>query len=311
MFDPRRVTFKQLRALAAVAHRRSISGAAADLNVTPPAVSLQLRELEANAGVPLFERRADGMAPTQAAQEILVVHHRTEAALEACSEALSALAGVEIGRVAVGVISTAKYFAPRALAAFIRQHPRVELRLNVANRADTIAALDDFSLDFALMGRPPEGDQYEHIVIGDHPYVLIAPPAHPTARRRRLQLTDLADDTFLAREPGSGTRAMLQDMLMKNGMGPHIGMEIDSNETIKQAVMAGIGIALISAHTVSAEITDGRLAALDVAGTPLVRQWLLVKRRERRMSPATHALWQFLAAEAHNFLPDMAPPRDR
>ncbi|MEZ5921879.1 MAG: LysR family transcriptional regulator [Parvularculaceae bacterium] len=303
MFDPRRVTFKQLRALAAVANRGSVSQAAEDLNVTPPAVSLQLRELERNAGAPLFERRPEGMKPTQAARELLVVHRRTEAALSAAGEALSALSGVEIGKVSVGVISTAKYFAPRALAAFIKLHPKVEVRLNVANRADTIAALDDFSLDFALMGRPPDGDHFEYVTIGDHPHIMIAPPDHPLAARKRIKLADLADETFLLREEGSGTRSMLEELFAENRIIHRAGMEIGSNETIKQAVMAGIGVALISAHTVSAEIADGRLARLCVSGTPVMRKWLVVKRTERRLSPAGHALWDFLAREGARYLP--------
>jgi LysR family transcriptional regulator for metE and metH len=257
----------------------------------------------------LFERRAGAMAPTQTARELLVVHRRTEAALQACAEAFAAQSGVETGRIAVGVISTAKYFAPKALAAFLKQHPKIDLRLHVGNRESTIAVLEDYTLDFALMGRPPQGGHFEYLAIGDHPHVVIAPPDHRLAKRRRLLLSDLAGDNFLLREEGSGTRAMFQELLEQEKSNPRVGMEIDSNETIKQAVIAGIGVALISAHTVSAEIADGRLIVLPIVGTPIKRQWYIVKRTDRRLSPAADALWRHLAVDGASFLPTWKPAK--
>ncbi|MCG8442147.1 MAG: LysR family transcriptional regulator, partial [Caulobacterales bacterium] len=163
MFDPKRVTLKQLRALAAVHETGAISGAGGLLHVTPPAVSLQLRELEENAGMALLDRRPSGCAPTQAGRELLVIARRTEAGLAICAEALAALQGGDVGAADIGVVSTAKYFAPRALAAFIKKRPKIEVRLNVANREETINALASLSIDFALMGRPPEDDIYERV----------------------------------------------------------------------------------------------------------------------------------------------------
>lgn len=304
MFEPKRVTLKQMRALAAVAEAGSITAAAARLNVTPPAVSLQLRELEDNAGLPLLERRPDGMAVTQAGRELLVVQRRTEAGLRACRDALAALSGLEGGRVSVGVISTAKYFAPRALAAFIKERPKVDMRLLVANREETIAALESFDLDLAIMGRPPEGPDYERSTIGDHPHVIIAPPEHKFAQRKRLQMKDLAEETFLLREEGSGTRALTQQIFNRSRVHPRIGMEIGSNETIKQAVIAGIGVALISAHTVCAELKEGRLVELPVSGLPVIRKWYVVRRAERTLLPAAQALWDFLGKRGATFLPE-------
>lgn len=305
MFDHRRITFKHLRALAAIADKRSISAASHDLNVTASAVSLQLRDLEAIVGTPLIERRPEGMEPTQAGRELLVVQQRIENAFGACEEAISALKGLESGKISVGVISTAKYFAPEALAAFLREHPGIEMNLHVGNRHDTIAVLEDYSLDFAIMGRPPAGDHFESISIGPHPHIVVAPPQHPYANRQRLKLNKLDGETFLLREAGSGTRSMFRDLLSQNGMNPSSGMEFGSNETIKQAVIAGIGVALLSAHTVAAEIETGRLTKLNVVGTPVVREWFLVKRTDRRMSPAGWSLWEFLADRTESFLPDV------
>jgi LysR family transcriptional regulator for metE and metH len=301
-----RVTLKQLRALAAVVRKGSVSGAARVLNVTPPAVTLQMRLLEETAGMPLVERPGEGVRPTEGGRELLAAGARIEAALGECGEALEALAGMDGGRVSVGVVSTAKYFAPRALAAFAKAHPNVEIRLQVGNRAETISALRSFDLDFAVTGRPPGDFEVEKDVIGDHPHIIVGPPDHALARRKRIALADLGKEAFLVREQGSGTRLLMQRLFAEAGLSPEIGMEIGSNETIKQAVMAGLGIAFISAHTVSAEIEDGRLAALNVNGLPVVRQWFVVKQREKRLLPAAQALWSFLATSGVRFLPGIS-----
>jgi LysR family transcriptional regulator for metE and metH len=299
----RRVTLKQLRVLAEVVRTGSLTGAAEALAVTPPAVSLQLRQLEQTVGLELTERTGEGVRATEAGREVLATASRIEAALGDCLEALEAMRDLEAGRVTVGVISTAKYFAPRALAAFKQAHPRVELRLLIGNRRDMIAALEGFDLDIAVMGRPPQHFAVEQAVIGAHPHVIIAAPGHKLAGRHALPLAALAAETFLLREPGSGSRALLEGLLTEARLSPEIGMEIGSNETIKQAVMAGMGIALISAHTIAAEVQDGRLAVLDVRGLPLLREWYVVKRREKRLLPAAQALWTHLATAGSGFLP--------
>jgi LysR family transcriptional regulator for metE and metH len=174
----------------------------------------------------------------------------------------------------------------------------------VGNRQETVAAIEGFDLDLAVMGRPPEHFEIDRAVIGEHPHVVIAWPGHPLAGRHRLPLSTLAGETFLLREPGSGTRMLVQRMLAEAGLNPAVGMEIGSNETIKQAVMAGMGVAFISAHTIAAEVADGRLLVLDIAGLPIVREWFVVKRREKRLLPAARALWDHLATSGAAFLPD-------
>jgi LysR family transcriptional regulator, low CO2-responsive transcriptional regulator len=309
----RRVTLRQLRVLAAAVRSGTVTGAAGALGVTPPAASLQLRQLEETFQVALVERGADGVRPTDAGREVLAAAERIEAALAECADAIAALRGIERGRVAVGVISTAKYFAPRALAAFKRAHPNVEMRVLVGNRRETLDALEAFELDLAVMGRPPERFEVERAVLGDNPHVIIAPPDHAAVGRRRLPLEALAGDTFLLREAGSGTRLLVERLFAEAGQAPAAGVEIGSNETIKQAVMAGMGVALLSAHTVAAEARDGRLAVLDVEGLPVVRQWYVVKRREKRLLPAARALWDHLARDGGDYLPDVSAflPRGR
>lgn len=301
-----RVTFKQLRALDAAVRMGTISKAAQALGVTPPAVTMQMQALEESAGLPLLEKTEMGLRPTDAGAIVLDTAHRCEAALEDCSDALEALKGAGGGHVTVGVVSTAKYFAPRVLAAFSNAHPNVEMRLSVGNRSETINALRDYELDFAIMGRPPESFEVDQAVIGDHPHVIVAPPDHPMAGKRRIAISKLADETFLLREEGSGTRILMQRLFAEVGLNPNMGMEIGSNETIKQAVMAGLGIALISAHTVAAEVDEGRLVVLDVSGLPVLRQWFVVRRRDRDLMPSSQALWDFLAAKCADFLPDLS-----
>jgi DNA-binding transcriptional LysR family regulator len=297
------VTRRQLRALAAVVETGSISQAAERLNVTPPAVSLQMRQLEMAAGLPLLERAKAGMRPTDAGRIVLRAAGTVEAALAAAAEEIAALSGIERGRVTVGVVSTAKYFAPRALAIFSKEHPGVDVRLMVGNRDMVLTALRDFTVDFAVAGRPPEDMAIDRAAIGNNPHIIIGPPDHPLAGRRKIPLARFAGETFLLREEGSGTRMLMERLFAESGLSPNIGMEIGSNETIKQAVMAGLGVALISAHTVAAELEDGRLVSFDVPGLPIVRQWYVTKRTERQLLPAAQALWTFFEQRSGEFLP--------
>ncbi|HYZ31188.1 MAG TPA: LysR family transcriptional regulator [Crenalkalicoccus sp.] len=300
----RNTSLRQLRALGAVARTGSVTAAAEALSVTPPAVAQQLRLLEeALGGVALIERTSAGARPTEAGREVLSALARVEGALADCAAAVDALRGMEGGRVAVGVISTAKYFAPFALAAFQRAHPKVEMRVLVGNRQETIAALESFELDLAVMGRPPDSFAVECAVIGDHPHVIIAPPDHPLHHRGTIPLRDVASETFLLREMGSGTRELMRRLFAEAALAPGRAIEIGSNETIKQAVMAGMGIALLSAHTIAAEVEDGRLVVLDVEGLPMVRQWFVVRRAEKRLLPAALALWDNLVRSGEHFLP--------
>ena len=156
---------------------------------------------------------------------------------------------------------------------------------------------------------PPEGIEVESALIGDHPQVIIAPPDHPLAKRRAIPQQDIAGETLLMREMGSGTRLLAERFLAKHGIQPRIGMEIGSNETIKQAVIAGLGIAFISAHTIASELQDGRLVILDVAGLPEIRHWFVVRLATKRLMPAAGALRDFLVAEGRQFLPDVGQPR--
>jgi LysR family transcriptional regulator for metE and metH len=306
----RNVSLKQLRIVAAIARTGKVLGAAELLNVTPPAITLQLKQLEEVLRLPIFERSRDGMKLTEAGRILLDSATRIEAELAACAEGLNAMRGLTGGSVSIGVVSTAKYFAPAALGAFRRKHPDLDLKLFVGNREDTIRGLAVLEFDIVIMGRPPEGLDVKSAILGEHPHVIIARPNHPLAGKRRVTMRELGQEKFLMREPGSGTRGLMERIFARSQSQPKTGMEISSNETIKQAVMAGLGIAFLSAHTVAAEIETARLAILNVEGLPAWRQWRVVRHAAKRLTPPGTALWDFLRHEGSRFLPALDLVRD-
>ena len=249
------------------------------------------------------------MFPTEAGRALLALDERIAVAASDCGKLLDAIRGATGGRVAIGAVSTAKYFVPAAMGAFARRFPDIELKLVIGNRAEIIQGLGDFSLDGAITGRPPEDMDLERRLIGEHPHVIIAPPDHALSGRKRLALTSLTREPFLVREIGSGTRLLMQRLFEDKGFLPKVRMEIDSNETIKQAVMAGLGVAFISGHTVATEIDQGRLIALEIVGLPVVRNWYVVYPRDRHILPPALALLDFLSNEAAQFLPGYSLPQ--
>jgi len=297
------VTLKQLRAVAAIAKNGKIVAAAKELGVTAPAVALQLKQLEDHVGLPLFDRSSLGLRPTDAGLCVMEIEGRVAATLGECDERLRELKGLGRGRVSLALVSTSKYFAPYALAAFARENPGIEFELIVGNRGETIAALTRFKADIAIMGRPPTEVRLHSQAIGAHPHVIIAPPTHACVGRPRMALQALMREPFLLRERGSGTRILADRLFAATELEPRVGMECGSNETIKQAVMAGLGIALISAHTIAAEVAGGRLAVLSVRGLPIVRKWYVLRMKTKQLLPAGQALWDFLVRDAAHFLP--------
>jgi DNA-binding transcriptional LysR family regulator len=303
--DFRNVTLRQLRVLAAVVRTGSVTAAAQRLNVSPPAITLQMQLLQDQARLPLVVRSAAGTVATDAGAEILRTIDQIETLLEDCNAALASIAGSHRGSVSVGVVSTAKYFAPRVLGHFVRVHPGLELRLVIGNRADMINGLQHCEIDIAVMGRPPEELDVNATVIGDHPHVIIAAPDHPLASVKLIKPACLKDEVFLVREPGSGTRALMERFFADAGIAPRIGMQISSNETIKQAVIAGLGIAFISGHTIDSSLITQSLSILPVEGLPIIRQWCIVHLRQRRLMPAVQAIRDFFIAESAHYLPDI------
>lgn len=298
-----RLTIRQLRALAAVEAAGSITAAASHLHLTQPAVTLQLRNLQALAGLPLIQRTGDGMLLTDAGRAVQRLTARIESALLDCEASLEMIAGRNSGRVSIGAVSTAKYFVPFAIAAFSRKFPKIDVKLKIGNREAIREALRGYDLDIAVMGQPPADVEVEMRLLGKHPHIIVAAADHALATKRRLAAADLSGEPFITREPGSGTRMLMEDFFRKARLKGKIGMEMDSNESIKQAVIAGLGIAFISQHTVSHELQQGRLVALKVTGLPVMRQWHAIRRSDKILLPPAIAMMDFLGQEGWRHLP--------
>lgn len=300
----RGLTFKQLEALRAIARLGTVTGAAGAVGITPSAMTTRLKELETIAGFTLFDRTTGGFQVNQAGAVVLRMANQIHAAMDLAEGTLADLKGVTAGALAIGITSTAKYFAPRLIAAFSRRFPGVDISLTVGNRLETIDALRRMTIDVAIMGRPPPRLDLIAEPFGDHPLIVIAPPDHPFAGRPGLLQSDIIGERFLMREAGSGTRTVFEEVFPGAGAQTgHVQIEIGSNETIKQGVMAGLGLALISAHTVAVEVEARRLAALDVAGFPIMRKWFVAYHHDKAILPVMKAFWDFTLAEGESHLP--------
>ncbi len=291
------LTFRQLQIFDAVARHLSYSRAAEELHLTQPAVSMQMRELEDNIGLSLLEQIGKKIFLTEAGEELQLRSRDILLRLEETRAAMETLQGIDHGRLNIAAVSTAKYFAPKLLALFCQRFEGVKLNLTVANREVVLNHLAENSIDLAIMGQPPEGFDGEKEAFAYHPLSIIAPPEHPLAKAKQIPLHVLLPETFLIREPGSGTRNVFERLLTTHRLHATRTLQMDSNETIKQAVMAGLGIALLSLHTIGLELEAKRLIVLDVESLPVMRRWYIAHRSGKRLSPAAIAFRQFLLEE--------------
>ncbi len=293
----RNLTLRQVRVFAAVAQHRSFTRAARELHLTQPAVSQQLKLLESEVGMPLFEHVGRAIHLTAAGEELLRYAHQITEIVRAASESFAEMRGLKRGVLKLGAVSTAKYFTPSLLSAFTLEYPQVSIKFTVGNREEIIKQLADNETDLVIMGRPPRELVTTAEPFAKHPLVIVAAPDHPLAQsQRKIPLKRLESENFVIREPGSGTRASMEHVFRERGVSFRASMEVSSNETIKQAVMAGMGISFISKHTVSLELAAGKLVTLNVSGLPLLRDWYVIHLRDKRLSPITVAFRTFLLA---------------
>ena len=305
----RNITLRQLRTISAVFRHGKVNLAARELGLTGPAVSLQIQQFEQSAGLLLFERTRDGMVPTEAGRAAYEAARAIRSEISHLEDALNAIKGLGRGKIRLGVVSTGKYFAPKLIAGFLKEVPGIELKLFVGNRAETIAKLKNHEIDIALMGRPPKEIDVRSRVFGDHPLVFIAPAGHKLSQEIEITKERIAQEQFIVREKGSGTRISLEIFMSDvPGRLDNLGTEMDSNETIKQAVMAGLGIAFISGHTIEQECQSGKLVILDVVQTPIRRQWFAVTQAAKTPTPALQALDDFLRKTGPSLLPIVSKP---
>ncbi len=292
------LSLRQLRILETVARHGSYTRAAEELHLTQPAVSMQIRQLEEQIGLPLFERLGKQMVVTEAGGEILYYSRAINQALREMREVIEGLKGLSRGRLHLAVASTVNYFAPRLLAVFQQRYPGIQLRLEVTNRESLVQLLEANAVDLVLMGVPPKDVEVEAEPFMENPLVVIAPPEHPLAGARQIPLWRLAEEVFVMREEGSGTRQAMERFFRERGIQLKQGMQMTRNEAVKQAVRSGLGLSVVSLHTIELELETGRLVVLDVEGFPDRRQWYLVYRRGKRLSPAARAFREFVLNEA-------------
>lgn len=299
------LTFRQLSVFEAVARHLSFSRAAQELHLTQPAVSMQIKQLEENVGVALFEQLGKRIYLTEAGHELYHYSRVIAQQLAEVESVLAELKGLKRGKLKISVASTANYFAPQLLATFSQRFPTVTVSLNVTNRQTLLRQLTNNEMDMAIMGQPPDGLDLVAESFMDNPLVVIAPLNHPLARRKSIPLARLGEETFLIREEGSGTRMAMSRFFEAHGVPLQTGMEMSSTEAIKQAVQAGLGLGVVSLHTVELELSARRLKVLDVEGFPIRRHWYIVHRKDKRLSAAAQAFKNFLLDEASALL---APP---
>ncbi|MCB1900887.1 LysR substrate-binding domain-containing protein [Cognatazoarcus halotolerans] len=296
-----RVTLRQLRALDAVATSGSFTDAARLLHLTQPAVSMQLRELEGIVGEVLLDGRRE-IRLTHAGEVLVRRAREVFDSLELAEVEIKARRGVAAGTLEVVAITTAEYFVPHLLAEFGRRFPEISFRLSVENRERVHALLREQRVDVAIMGTPPKGIPLRRTPFAPHALSFVARPDHHLAGKRALPPASLTEERLLLRERGSGTRDHLERYLKHHGVRPERADELGSNETLKQAAMAGLGVAFLSHHTFAMEAETGRLVRLDVQDTPVIREWNVVVRSDRPPTPAVEALLEFLQTEGATLL---------
>ncbi len=299
------ITLRQLQVFQAVARHLNYTRAAEELFLSQPAVSMQIKQLEEILGESLFEQMGKKVYLTEAGREVYRYSQAIENQLNEMLMVLSEMKGLHYGKLTLTVASTANYFVPTLLGIFSKRHKGVTVDIDVTNRENLLKALAANTTDFAIMGSPPEGlgVELEAHPFMQNPLVMLASPDHPLAGRDYIPLEELAEETFIMREPGSGTRAALERFFNERGIiGFTKTMEMNSNEAIKQAVQAGLGLGVLSIHTMEVELMLKRLTVLNVEGFPIMRNWYIVHRKGKRFSAIAQAFKEFVLNEAKALL---------
>jgi LysR family transcriptional regulator, low CO2-responsive transcriptional regulator len=292
------MTFRQLRLLESVARNSSFTRASEELHLTQPAVSTQIKQLEQEVGMPLFEQLGKKIFLTEAGKEMYAFSRGIAQQFRDIESVIDDMKGVKRGTLSLSVTSTGKYFAPYLLAEFVKHHPGTQVHLEVTNREQLVEALQENIPDMAIMGTPPDNLELTAQAFMQNPLVIIARPDHPLAQISRIPLSRLVEENFILRERGSGTRNAVERFFEQRDIKLNTSMEMSRNEAIKHAVMAGLGLGIVSLHTLEFELALGRIAILSVEGFPIMKEWYLVHRIGKRMSPIAQAFHAFVLNEA-------------
>lgn len=295
-------TFRQLRFFNAVARHLSFAKAAVAMHVSAPAVTMQIKDLEAEIGMPLFERQGRKVSLTTTGEYMLVYSRKMLALLKDAEDAAARLQRIETGTLTIGLVGTTTYFIPVLLNQFLKEHEGIELKLMVGNRSELVQWLQNSEVDIAIMGKAPDELPTRAEPFAANPLVFVASPEHPLAGEMGLRAEDLRQQAFIVREPGSGTRSAMESFFTQARLQPRYSMELQSNDAIKQAVMANLGLGFLSLHTIALELQTKKLCVLPVTGAPLVRAWNVVHPLSKLLSPAAEAFRYFVLEHAETAL---------
>lgn len=276
--------------------------AAEELHITAPAVSLQIKEMEADMGVTLFVRENRKISLTTAGEYFLLYARRVSSTLIEASTMMERLRGTQMKALQIGLVSTAEYFLPHILAEFKKDYPNLQIRIEVRNRPQLIELLRDGEIDIAIMGRPPKEIDTRVEPFASNPHVFIANPHNPLVGKINVSPEALTEFEIIAREPNSGTRSIMQAYFAQHHISPIISMEMSSNEAIKQSVIANLGVSFVSLHTLGHELASKQIALLDIQDTPIVRTWHVVALTKRNASQAAEAFRYFILEKSGEIL---------
>jgi DNA-binding transcriptional LysR family regulator len=290
----RRVTLHQLRLIAALSRHMNMTRAAEEMHMTPSAFSVQIKQLAESLGLPLHEQSGKKLYLTEAGKATASASRDMLERLDLLGMELGEMQGLERGCLRLAMITTARYFATKLIGDFCRDHPKVELVLEVVNRDQILERMRQNLDDLYIMGRPPEDQDVVSVPFIENPLVVLAPAGHPLCAEKAIAPARLEDEPFILREPGSGTRQVTERYFMEHEIRPATRMTLGSDETIKQAVAAGLGLAVLSRHVLALDAPSGALRELDVQGFPLLRQWYAVHLAAKRLSPLTTAFLTLL-----------------
>jgi len=296
------LTLRQLQVFESAAIKLNFSLAAKQLFLTQPAVSMQIKQLEENVGLPLFEQMGKKIYLTEAGRELFQYSRNITQQLGELEAVLDEMKGPGHGKLTISVVNTANYFTPKLLARFCKRYPNINVILQVANRDAVLKQLGDNSIDLAILGQPPEGLDISAEAFLDNPLVVISALEHPLAKLKKVKFSRLAEENFLSREQGSGTRSAMERVFAQHKIQPHIIMEMETNEAIKQAVQAGMGLGILSLHSIELELETKRIAMLNVEYFPLLRNWFIAHRSNKRLTGAALAFKDFLLIEAKQII---------
>lgn len=296
------VTFRQIEVFNAVARLKNYTRAAEELHLTQPAVSMQIKQLEESVGLPLFEQVGKAIYLTDAGTHMYDYGRNITDLLDEADEVFEAIKGVERGELSISVATTASHFVTRLLAEFTKQHAGITISLDITNREALFHQLDNNEPDLVIMGQPPEGVEVIAEAFMENPLVMIAPAGHPLALEKNIPIIDIENESFVVRERGSGTRSAIERFFSEHDVAFHTGIEMTSNEAIKQAVEAGLGLGIVSIHTLELELETKRLQVLDVIDFPIQRHWYVIQRKGKRLSPIARVFKKFVLEQAKEFI---------